>query len=79
MPSKAIPVFDPSEDNHARVSKLTSEIIQETKKMSLANETSHFFSSSLTLASRRTKVRGMIEQLPVYVDFESACTAVYED
>jgi hypothetical protein len=79
MPSKAIPVFDPSDDNHVRVSNLTSEIIEEAKSMSLANQTSHLFSSSLTLASRRTKIRGMIEQLPVYVEFENACTSIYED
>ena len=79
MPSKAIPVFDPSDDNHVRVSNLTSEIIEEAKNMSLANQTSHLFSSSLTLASRRTKIRGIIEQLPVYVDFENACTSIYED
>jgi methylase of polypeptide subunit release factors len=79
MPSKAIPVFDPSDDNHVRVSNLTSKIIEEVKNMSLANQTSHLFSSSLTLASRRTKIRGMIERLLIYVDFENACASIYED
>jgi len=79
MPSKAIPVFDPSDDNHVRVSKLTSEIVEETKKMSLAKQTSQLFFSSLTLARRRSAIRSKIEQLKIYSDFESACSAIYED
>jgi hypothetical protein len=79
MPSKAIPVFDRSDEGHILVAKLTAMIVEATYRTSLAAETANLFASSLTLASRRTKIRSLIEQFDTYVDFEKACNAIYED
>jgi hypothetical protein len=79
MPSKAIPVFDRSDEGHILVAKLTAMIVEATYRTSLAAETANLFASSLTLAMRRTKIRSLIEQFDTYVDFEKACNAIYED
>lgn len=77
IPFKIMPKFNTNNDKHENLVKITERLITEWKTIYDSEEKKKFFSpSERSLASRRTKLRLLLQTLPSYKQYEDACYSV---
>lgn len=78
LPLKAIPVFDPDNSRHRMVVQKTSDLIttldeQRKKKPNIEK----YFTTSISMNTRRQRIRAVITSLDIWPEYEQACASVY--
>jgi hypothetical protein len=73
LPPKAIPIFDPTNDEHSAVVATTRELIDDFR----VQTSDSYFMPNSSLQRRRAAVRRLIEALPSYRAYDLACARLY--
>lgn len=77
LPSKTIPQFDPADVTHMRVAAAVQALASDVVALATRPECAGLFQASDGLASRRSRLRALISDLPTYAEYDSACRGVF--
>ena len=78
LPARAVPEYDPTNARHAAAVACTRALVSELQGAAGASETvASYFTTEVSMAVRRRRLRGVIEQLSSYGAYASACEALY--